>query len=282
MTPTPSSTTPFTVNCTLNGNVTFNIVNSNIVCPVSYIFEDCLDGNNYGTVVYLSPPSGGTLTSNMVFSANVNGQIRCIKYIGTQDISSNNSSIQLLSGPYSTVGNCASCLAIPLTPTPTPTNTSTPTPTPTLTPTPTATSLGTSSGRFDIYVDIQSGLTPLSGSVWYSVDNFIDNLQPYPTSFTWTELSNGIYNTCGTNTFVGSIYVSIGDNVYLQVRDGSNTIIYKHKAGFLVPSVFDPCNNPLVSNDYFTSISSYGGPYPTTADIKLVVLNPLSTSPTPP
>jgi len=281
-TPTPSSTTPFSANCSLTGNVTFNVVNSNIQCPVSYIFEDCIDGNTYGTVVYLSPPSGGTLTSNMVFNANVNGQIRCIKYIGTQDISSNNSTIQLLSGPYSNVGNCSSCLLIPLTPTPTPTNTSTPTPTPTLTPTPTATSLGTSSGRFDIYVDIQSGLTPLNGSVWYSVDNFIDNLQPYPTSFTWTELSNGIYDTCGTNTFVGSIYVSIGDNVYLQVRDDSNTIIYKHKAGFLVPSVFDPCNNPLVSNDYFTSISSYGGPYPTTADIKLVVLNPLSTSPTPP
>ena len=145
-TPSPQIIRPFN----FSGDVTFNTLESSIICPQSFKFQDCYNGNLYFTTNSLLLPNGGSLQPFMIFKANVDGEVKCISYleVDTQTIGVND--IELLEGPvgYSNLGECVFCtpeITKTPTPTPTPTNTSTPTntPTPTNTSTPTQTTTQT-------------------------------------------------------------------------------------------------------------------------------------------
>ena len=126
---TPTSSSTIIRNLNFSGDVTFNTVDTNINCPISKQFSACDDSNTtYTTTNVLVNPSGGVITKDMVFNAIVDGQPKCISYIGvTYDIIGNNV-ISLTTGPlgFSYDGGCELCLTPP---TPTPTMTMTPTPT---------------------------------------------------------------------------------------------------------------------------------------------------------
>jgi hypothetical protein len=85
---------------------------------------------------------GSELSEYMVFNADVDGNTKCISYIGVTYDTIGGNSITLNSAPlgYSNLGGCTYCQPT-RTPTPTPTGTPipTPTPTPTMTNTPTMT-----------------------------------------------------------------------------------------------------------------------------------------------
>lgn len=140
---TPTSSRPITRDCSFLGDVTFNTINTNINCPISKQFSDCNDPNIiYTTTDVLIVQGGSELSQYMTFNADVDGNTKCISYIGvTYDIIGGNT-IVLNSPPlgYSNLGGCTFCQPT-RTPTPTPTGTpmSTPTPTPTMTNTPTMT-----------------------------------------------------------------------------------------------------------------------------------------------
>lgn len=142
-TPTPTPSLMVERDCTFSGAVTYDMINDEIVCPFSYEFQDCYDqGKKYYTFDTLENPSGGGITQFMVFNATVNGENKCIHYVGFNNQITGTDSITLLTGPYgfANKGECLKCLVIPTpTPTSTPTNTPTITPTTTLTPTPSIT-----------------------------------------------------------------------------------------------------------------------------------------------
>ena len=141
-TPTPSS--QVIRDCPFSGNVTFNTINVSINCPVSKKFSDCNNPNlNYTTTDVLVNPSGGEITENMIFNADVDGNAKCITYIGIDKDTIGGNTILLKAGP---LGVCTLCepTRTPTqtpsqTPTITPTNTQTPTNTPSRTPSQTPT-----------------------------------------------------------------------------------------------------------------------------------------------
>ena len=135
VTPTPSGVVnrPFG----LSGDVTFNTVDEKIKCPVSLQFQDCITGMIYSTMDDVETPLGGSLSQYMVFEGTVNGDIKCMYYMGQNQNISGIDQIILTNGPlgYSNLDGCNNCFL----PTPTPTITPTMTLTPTNTPTPTMT-----------------------------------------------------------------------------------------------------------------------------------------------
>jgi len=140
---TPTSSRPVNRNCSFSGDVTFNTVNVNINCPISKQFSDCDEPNiTYTTTDVLIVQGGSELSEYMVFNADVDGNTKCISYIGVTYDTIGGNSITLNSAPlgYSNLGGCTYCQPT-RTPTPTPTGTPipTPTPTPTMTNTPTMT-----------------------------------------------------------------------------------------------------------------------------------------------
>jgi hypothetical protein len=139
VTPTPSGVVnrPFG----LSGDVTFNTVDEKIKCPVSLQFQDCITGMIYSTMDDVETPLGGSLSQYMVFEGTVNGDIKCMYYIGQNQNISGIDQIILTNGPlgYSNLDGCNNCFLPTPTPTPTPTITPTMTLTPTNTPTPTIT-----------------------------------------------------------------------------------------------------------------------------------------------
>ncbi len=140
-TPTPTTTPQIVRPCDFLGNVTYNVVDELIKCPISQQFQDCFNGLMYYTTNNIIPPvSGTTLEQFMVFEASVNGESRCISYVGLNTNVIGADQITLQYGPfgYSNLGECVNCTPfVSPSMTPTTTSTSTPTPTPTLTPTPT-------------------------------------------------------------------------------------------------------------------------------------------------
>ena len=145
MTPTPSVMVER--DCTFSGAVTYDIINDDIICPFSYEFQDCFyQGKKYYTFDSLENPSSGEISQFMVFNATVNGENKCIHYVGFNNQISGTDHITLLTGPYglSSQGKCILCDIIN-TPTPTPTQTVTPTITltPTVTRTPSITPTNT-------------------------------------------------------------------------------------------------------------------------------------------
>jgi len=125
---TPSSTPIVTRTCSFSGDVTFNIIDTSIVCPFSKEFQDCYNGQLYYTHNNVTNPTGGTIDQFMIFNAYVDGDLRCISYVGNNYFVSGINDIELVSGPigFSNLGDCTLC-----SPTLTPTSTPTPTPTPT-------------------------------------------------------------------------------------------------------------------------------------------------------
>lgn len=141
-TPSPAVNRPFN----FSGDVTFNTLESNIVCPDSKKFQDCYTGAFYYSNGSLPIPNNSPLQQYMIFQAIVDGVQSCIAYLGPDYQIMGGNVIQLLEGPigYSNLGECVLCKpSISLSPTPTPTVTptltKTPTPTPTSTTTPTVT-----------------------------------------------------------------------------------------------------------------------------------------------
>jgi hypothetical protein len=134
-TPTPSS--PIHRGCHYGGPVTFTLIDDNIVCVGSSVFQDCVSGFKYFTTNQLTNPNTGPILKFMVFSAYVNRQLRCIMYLGTDYSNSGGDIISLVSGDYGYgTEACFNCDVANL-PTPSVTPTHTMTPTPTQTPTPT-------------------------------------------------------------------------------------------------------------------------------------------------
>jgi hypothetical protein len=83
----------------------------------------------YYTTNSVPTPLGDPLEEFMVFKAYIDGDLKCVSYVGTNNSIIGVNTIDLIEGPlgYSNLGGCFSCVIIP---------SSTPTPTPTMTPTP--------------------------------------------------------------------------------------------------------------------------------------------------
>ena len=129
---TPTSSSPIVRPCVFSGDVTFNVIDGQIVCPYSFEFQDCVNGAIYLTTTQVSNPSGGDLEEFDIFNANVNDESRCISFIGLNVNEIGGDVINLISGPIgkSNLGDCIYCGPSPSV---TPTSTVTPTPTPTST-----------------------------------------------------------------------------------------------------------------------------------------------------
>ena len=129
---TPTTSSPVVRPCTFSGDVTFNVIDGDIVCPYSFEFQDCYNGATYLTTSQVSSPSGGELEEFDIFNADVNGERRCISFIKINLLEIGGDIINLISGPIgkSNEGDCIYCGPSPSV---TPTSTVTPTPTPTST-----------------------------------------------------------------------------------------------------------------------------------------------------
>ena len=136
-TQTPTPTSPTYRGCNFSGDVSFNLINDNIICSSSSKYQDCVTGMVYFTNQQLSNPSSGPILKYMVFSAYVNEKLTCITYLGTDYSNSGSDKIVMVSGDFgNTSTSCFDC-NYNIIPTPTMTPTITHTPTMTNTPTPT-------------------------------------------------------------------------------------------------------------------------------------------------
>jgi len=135
-TPTPTPTPQITRPCSVSGTVVFNTIDGQLKSPSSKQFQDCYTGEMYYTTNSIPLPSGGTISQFMIFKASVNGNSKCISFLGYNLDTIGVDSISLVTGPlgFSNVGQCSLCVPDV---SPTPTATVTPSVTPTMTPTPT-------------------------------------------------------------------------------------------------------------------------------------------------
>jgi len=135
---------PLTImNCGVSGDVTFNLINDDIVCSNIKIFQDCYNSELYYCSNVTQLP-GESLGLFQVYGALVNNESKCISYIGDSDnnVDININQIIINTTSFGNVndGKCILCITyVPPSPTPTPTSTVTPTVTPTMTLTPTMT-----------------------------------------------------------------------------------------------------------------------------------------------
>lgn len=139
---TPTSSPIINRDCEFIGDVSFNLVNTEIKCALSKEFKDCQNQVTYYTTTTILTPSGDTLEPDMIFIANIGDVKRCIYYVGDNYTVAGVSTISLTDGPIGVLddGVCTSCPP-PESPTPTPTPTISPTPTTTPTPTPSTSAL---------------------------------------------------------------------------------------------------------------------------------------------
>jgi hypothetical protein len=217
-TPTPDVTRPFNV----VGTVIFNTVNGEIKCPNSKQFQDCYTGEMYYTTNSIPLPSGGTIDQFMIFKGNVNGNSKCISFLGYNLDVIGIDDISLIDGPlgYSNLGECLLCTP-DVSPTPTPTVTPTLTPTNTPSPTP--------SMAIGYYVFRQCGnpteyiiqtlaiptFTP--GTIFKTITNnycweFMYYSATYPTlplGSTFTYISGSFFPSTG-NTFFDNCSICLG------------------------------------------------------------------------
>ena len=113
----PTTTTTTTINYGVNfsGDVTFNLVDVDIKCPISKEFKDCTNsGIRYFTNDTLINPSGGTIDVDSVFLANVDGFNKCITYVGINNDQSPINNITLLDSYGLFPTGCESCLYSPI------------------------------------------------------------------------------------------------------------------------------------------------------------------------
>lgn len=210
-TPTPTSTPGLSVTkskapviqCNFSGDVTFVTVDTIISCPVSKQFQDCSNGFMYYTTNVITNPSGGDVTQFMIFEASVDGQSKCITYLGTNSnvIGSNN--ITLRTGPigYSNLGGCSLC-TVSVTPTPTPT--------PTMTMTP---SSGISVKLCDMLFISQSNI--------YKIDllNYTTTQLPFTNTSYWSDIAHTqtkVFISTNTNIKEWNITLSPFSSTYVR------------------------------------------------------------------
>jgi hypothetical protein len=126
---TPTSSQIIVRPCNVLGDVSFTTLEGHIGCPSSKQFQDCVTGMMYYTTELVPTPSGDTLTEFMIFKAYVDGILKCVSFVGINDVTIGVNTIDLVEGPtgYSNLGECVLCDVIS-SPTPTPTPTMTPTP----------------------------------------------------------------------------------------------------------------------------------------------------------
>jgi hypothetical protein len=135
MTPTPSAQIART--CTFEQSVVFNTIDDSIVCPYSYEFQSCYNGNFYWTTKLLVTPSNLPLEVGQIYQANVitneypNGIVMCIGYRGVNNNVIGINDITIISESYGIIdgADCIFCQeSIVPDPTPTPTPTTVPIP----------------------------------------------------------------------------------------------------------------------------------------------------------
>ena len=225
-------------------------------------------GFNNGTQLYNSVGTPEMVTGNYIYGPST--------FPGGADIFSPplfvvsvlNGVITAITG-FDEIPVCDEFICPTPTPTSTSTSTSTPTSTPTSTVTPTSTTTEIIEGQFDINVAIDDIYSPISGTVWYSIANSFIPTQPYPLGLTWTQLgTTDVIPQCDSQQLFGSVGLSVGDYLYLQVRDDSGTLIYGAKGGF-IPTP-DPC--VVSGSTYYTTGFYCGDPSP--VDLKLMITDP--------
>lgn len=165
-----------------------------------------------------------------------------------------------------------------ITPTPDSSPTTTPTTTNTLTPTNTVTPTSSPQpSTFNIKSSVDSTLSPISGTVWYSIyDGFylVDD-EPYPTGQTWTQLgSTSTIPLCNDDISFGVITVPMDKTLFLQIRNEDGTQIYKTDSNFLS----NPCTT-VGGSSGFTYTLLIGGPL--TVDVRLRITDPITLIPAP-
>ena len=106
-TPTPTPTPSFNVvdKCLFTGSSTFNTFESNIECPISYVFEECTGGTIYSTMNNVG--FTGTTSVGTIFEATINGVTKCVTYNG---VSQSISGVDIISVTYPSFSNCTDCL----------------------------------------------------------------------------------------------------------------------------------------------------------------------------
>jgi len=226
---TPTSSSPVVRDCVVSGDVIFNTVDTVLVCQSSSRFQDCYNGFDYYTTTVSTQPNGSPITEFMIFQATVDGERRCISYVGQNNtiIGANNITLTTNVIGYVNLGQCIECIgALTQTPTPTPTITPTNTPTPSVTSTPFKT--------------------------------------PSPTS----SVSNlyYLYKNCKTNDYVlqqsPAILITVGDAMYITLDNPTITSIKKGQCWTLVSSTstypsINPTWNLITSvSNVFTAVSS--------------------------
>ena len=220
--PTPTPTPAVTRPCNVVGNVFFETIDGEIKCPNSKQFQDCYTGEMYYTTDSLTLPSGGTINQYMIFQGLVNGNSKCISFLGYNMDVIGVDTISLVDGPlgYSNVGQCSLCVP-DVSPTPTPTVT--PSITPTMTPTPTP-SMATGyyvyrqCGNSTEYVIQTVGYPTFTvGQVFKTIENnycweFMYYSATYPTlplGSTFTFITGNFFPTSG-NTFFDNCETCLG------------------------------------------------------------------------
>lgn len=146
-------------NCSLYGFMEYTPITGQLIYPGTLKWQDCFNSSLYYYTNNVTGIFPGTLFEDFViYGANVDGQSKCISYLGMDYDHGNQNTIQITSGPwgYSNLNECENCLVI-TTPTPTPTNTVTPTVTPTNTPTNTPGMSPTPTAKIMYYVYLQCG-----------------------------------------------------------------------------------------------------------------------------
>ena len=124
--------------CDGSGFAVFSAITGQIICPGSFKFQNCYNGDYYFTNEFILP-DGLILQPQAVYGAYLNGNMICVAYLEKTDDSPTHI-LTFRDKVYGYIydGECILC-QLGTTPTPTPTLTKTPTPTVTKTKTPTPT-----------------------------------------------------------------------------------------------------------------------------------------------
>jgi hypothetical protein len=99
-------------NCPLNGSIEYTSIVGEIICPGTMKWQDCYNPSTYYYSNTLSGlPTGTEIENFIVFGATVNGEEKCISYLGMDYEHGNEHVIVITSGPYglSSLGDCVNC-----------------------------------------------------------------------------------------------------------------------------------------------------------------------------
>jgi len=268
---TPSSSSPVVRDCVVSGDVIFNTVDTVLVCQSSSRFQDCYNGFDYYTTTVSTQPDGNPITEFMIFQALVDGEQRCISYIGqsTTIIGANNITLTTNVIGYTNLGQCVDCVV---------TLTKTPTPTPSITPT------------ISLTPSITPTNNPLPSTNYYLYKNCANSkeyvLQQEPAIVTtvgdamYVTSTNPIFtsikiNTCWTLVSVTSTYPSINP-VWDTVTSISNVFTA------VSSTIYDDCNRCLTANSGGSTPSVSQSPTPTKTPTRTPTPTPTRTpTPTP-